>query len=93
MSHDFDERLRRLAVSPPDRDLDLLEPAVWSRVSARRAERAEAAAVRPFAAAGVAGALVLGLVAGGLELDSSASSELAVFSPHAALAPSTLLGG
>ncbi|HEX8568643.1 MAG TPA: hypothetical protein VF699_01790 [Caulobacteraceae bacterium] len=93
MSHDLDDRLRRLAVSPPDRDLDLLEPAVWSRVSARRAERAEAAAVRPFAAAGVAGALVFGLVAGGLSLQPSESSELAVFSPHAALAPSTLLGG
>ena len=93
MSHDLDERLRRLAASPPDRSLDLVEPAVWSRVSARRAARAEAAAVRPFAAAGVVGALVLGLVAGGRDTEPAPSSELAVFSPRAALAPSTLLGG
>ena len=93
MSDDLDQRLRRLCASPADRDLEPLEAAVWRRVSVRQAERAEAAAVRPFAAAGVAGALLLGLVAGGRDAGSPATSELAVFSAHSALAPSTLLGG
>lgn len=88
-----DEGLRRLAAAPPDRDLGALEAEVWSRVSVRQAERAEAAVVKPFRGLGVAGALVLGVAAGGLGGDGEDSSELAVFSPHSALAPSTLLGG
>ena len=93
MFDDLEERLRRLGAAPPDRDLADVEAAVWSRVAVRQAERAEAAAVRPFAAMGVAGALVVGLAAGGVVGEPRDSSELAVFSPHSALAPSTLLGG
>ena len=93
MFQDLDEDLRRLGAAPPDRDLAALETAVWSRVAVRGAERAEAAAVRPFAALGVAAALGLGVAAGGLGGQPEGSAEMAVFSPRSALAPSTLLGG
>ena len=94
MSFDLDEGLRRLRATPPDRDLVSLEAAVWKAVAARELERTQAAAVRPFAVLGVAGALVFGVVAGGAGGgESRAPSELAVFSPRPALAPSTLLGG
>ena len=93
MSFDLDEGLKRLRAAPV-RDLAALEAAVWDAVSAGELEHARAAATRPFAALGVAGALAFGVLAGGAGGgEPRQPSELAVFSPRSALAPSTLLGG
>lgn len=85
--------LNILAGLPPDRPLDGLEAAVWNRVAAREAQArrltpvASAQAVLFLAA--VAGSAALG----GLSASRAAShaTELGVFSPHAALAPSSRL--
>lgn len=94
MSFELDEGLRRLRSAPPDRDFAALDGDVWNAVAARELESARAAAARPFAAMGVTGALVFGVLAGGVGgTEPRQPSELAVFSPRSALAPSTLLGG
>lgn len=89
---DIEHALSRLAVSDLDRELDGLEADVWRGVSAREAGRRRAAVIRPVGALGVAGALALGVAAGGSVTQRAQATELEAFSPRAALAPSTLLG-
>lgn len=90
--HDLDQLLIRLGSTSVEHRLDELEADVWRGVSAHEARRRRAASIRPVGAAGVLGAIVLGVVAGGSVPQSSRATEFEVFSPHAALAPSTLLG-
>ena len=89
---DIEHALGRLASADPDRDLAGVEAGVWRGVSAHEAGRRRAALIGPAGAAGVLGAMVLGVAAGGSLTPTSGPPEFEVFSPHAALAPSTLLG-
>ena len=64
MTQTLDEMLRALAPISPDRSLDQLEPAVWSRIEADRARRsvADRSLRIQLVAAGMA--LVVGLALG-----------------------------
>ena len=64
MTQTLDEMLRALAPTSPDRSLDQLEPAVWSRIEADRSQRsgADRGLRMQLVAAGMA--LVVGLALG-----------------------------
>ncbi|MGD9967307.1 MAG: hypothetical protein AB7T59_12350 [Hyphomonadaceae bacterium] len=86
----IDELLTRLGHIAPDRPLGQLEPLVWTRIAARRAGSTHSESWRwraPIAAV----AFMIGAAAGGASA-VRAPNELALFSTHAELAPSTLLG-
>ncbi|GIK49856.1 MAG: hypothetical protein BroJett013_25530 [Alphaproteobacteria bacterium] len=85
-----DELLTRLRHVGPDRPLDQLEPLVWTRIAARRRNAAQPASWS-WRASIAAAALAIGAAAGGAAA-ARPSSEFALFSAHAELAPSTLLG-
>lgn len=89
MQRDLDTLMTRLAQGPGDPRLAAFEPLVWARIGDARAPRSGAALRWQ---AGIAGlALGLGSVMGGA---AAASPEpMNLFSPAAALAPSTLLAG
>lgn len=85
---DIDELLTRLRHVPPDRALDRVEPLVWTRIAAKRSSPSVSWRWRASIAAA---ALAIGAAAGGAA-GARPTSELALFSAHAELAPSTLLG-
>lgn len=86
----MDEQLARLARVPPDRSLASLEPLVWARIAAKRSNGARSASWR-WRASIAAAALAIGIAAGGAAA-ARPGNEFALFSAHAELAPSTLLG-
>lgn len=88
---DIEQALSRLAGADPEHELGGLEADVWRGVSLYEAGRRRAALIRPVGALGVVGALALGVAAGGSVTQTANATELEVFSPYAALAPSTLL--
>lgn len=90
---DLDSALGRLAGTKADRDLAGLEADVWEAVAELDRGRRRAALLRPVSAAGVVGALLLGVAAGGGAGRTVETAELEVFSSRSSLAPSTLLGG
>ena len=89
-------RLDQLLTSGPDRSLDGLEDAVWSRLQAqtaneRRLTRLASVQLGLFLAA-VLGSAVVGGVAANQAL--AQTPDLGIFSPHSALTPSArLIGG
>lgn len=87
----MDDRLDALLGSlarAPTFALDELEPEVWRRVEAHNAQAIQ----RRLSGAAVGVALALGVVAGGTAATERPADDASVFSPQAALAPSTLLG-
>ncbi len=86
----IDDWLKQLGAQTPDRSLQGLETRVWAAIGER--QRAPSSMIL-WGWRGAAAALVLalGLITQGAGL-AQASSELELFSPRAALAPSTLLG-
>lgn len=89
MRHDLDTLMTRLARDSEDPRLAALEPLVWARVGGARAPRSGVALRWQAAIAGLA--LGLGSVMGGAA--TAAREPMTLFSPVAALAPSTLLAG
>ena len=86
----IDERLNELANEAPDRSLHGLETRVWAALAER--QRAPSSAVLwGWRSAAAAALLAIGLLTQGASL-ARTSPEFDLFSPHAALAPSTLLG-
>lgn len=90
---DLDSALGQLAKTKVDRDLAGLETDVWEAVAQLESGRKRAALLRPVSAAGVIGALLLGVATGSGIERSGETAELDVFSSRLPLAPSTLLGG
>ncbi len=89
MQRDLVELMTRLAQHGNDSRLAALEPLVWARIGAAQASRSGAALRWQ---AGIAGlALGLGSVVGGAA--TATPDPATLFSPVAALAPSTLLAG
>jgi len=91
---DLDHLLKRLAATPPDRRLDGLEARVWARIEARRTPApSPVPSLRsplPWAAAALA--LFIGIATSMLVIPApNIGSDMAAFSSHAPLAPSTLL--
>jgi hypothetical protein len=84
----IDDLLARLERLPPDRSLAPLEPLVWRRIAAQSPGQSASWGWR---ASIVAVALAFGALSGSA-VAARQPSELALFSTHAALAPSTLLG-
>ena len=92
MSNRIDDLLAGLRDAAPDRRLDQLEPAVWARIDARRADRAPAGSFRLQLAVAV-GALVIGLAMGQSVVRPHAPSEAVLLSEDAGLTPSMRLEG
>lgn len=92
MKQKLDHLLERLAAEPADRSLHLLEQHVWARLEANATAGVGWKAQMGLGAACVGLALGLGTLAGGMAT-AQPSGEFAAFSPHATLAPSTLLEG
>lgn len=88
---DLAVQLRQLKAQPIDHALDALEPNVWQRVAACTARMP--VVMLPWRAAAVGLSLSLGATFGGAAAGPSEPDEMAVFSAHAALAPSTILEG
>ncbi|MGD9968622.1 MAG: hypothetical protein AB7T59_19045 [Hyphomonadaceae bacterium] len=87
----IDDWLKELAQQAPDRSLRGLETRVWAAIGDR--QRAPSAmALWGWRSATAAMLLTIGLLTQGVSLAQAAPSEFDLFSPHAALAPSTLLG-
>ena len=90
---DLDRLLAQLKAQPFDRMLQSLEPQVWQRI-ASRTTRGGLASQRQWRVAAVGLSLALGAAFGGAAAAGpGTSSEMAVFSVHTVLAPSTLLEG
>lgn len=87
MQRDLDTLMTRLAQHSNDPRLAALEPLVWARIGDARAPRSGAALRWQAAIAGLA--LGLGSVVGGAA--TATPEPMTLFSPAAALAPSTLL--
>lgn len=85
---DIDDLLARLGRLPPDPSLAQLEPHVWRRIASQSPGESASWGWR---ASIIAVALAFGTLSGSA-VAARAPSELAPFSTHAALAPSTLLG-
>jgi hypothetical protein len=86
----IDERLQELAGQAPDRSLHGLETRVWATIGER--QRAPSPMMLwGWRSATAAALMAIGLMSQGVSL-AQTSSELDLFSPNAALAPSTLLG-
>jgi len=86
----MDDWLKELGAKAPDRSLQGLEMRVWAAIGER--QRAPSAmTLWGWRSATAALVLAIGLVTQGAGL-AQASSEFELFSPRAALAPSTLLG-
>lgn len=87
----IDDRLEELRDQSPDRSLLGLETRVWAAIGER--QRAPSAmALWGWRSATAALLLAMGLLTQGASLAQAASPEFDLFSPNAALAPSTLLG-
>jgi len=86
----IDDWLQELGAQTPDRSLQGLETRVWAAIGER--QRAPSAMMLwGWRSATAAALLAYGLLAQGASL-AQAPSEFDLFSSHAALAPSTLLG-
>lgn len=86
----IDDWLKDLAGQKPDRSLQGLETRVWAAIGER--QRAPSSmTLWGWRTASAAALLAIGLLTQGAGMDQAAS-ELELFSPNAALAPSTLLG-
>ena len=93
MPNTIDDLLTGLRNAGPDRRLDQLEPAVWSRIDTLRANRAPAGSLRMQFAVAV-GALVIGLAVGQATVrPAPPPSEAVLLSDDAMLAPSIRLEG
>jgi hypothetical protein len=90
MMSTLEELAAQLMTRPPEGPLTGLETRVWARIAARQ-RAPSSAAIWGWRSAAAALLVALGVIAGGAAA-AHASSELALFSPHPALAPSTLLG-
>jgi hypothetical protein len=90
MRHDLDGLMTGLAQDSADPRLAVLEPMVWSRIGRHAVVQPRAALGWQAAIAGLA--LGLGAVAGGAAT-AAPQEPMTLFSPAAALAPSTLLAG
>lgn len=87
----LDELLAALKEQPVDPRLAGLEPRVWARIDALRYATPLPLSWR---AAAAAFSLTLGAAVGGVSASAAVPIDvMAVFSPQAALAPSTLLEG
>lgn len=90
---DLDRLMAQLRSQPSDRMLQSLEPQVWQRIGSRSA-RGGAAGQLQWRIAAVGLSLSLGAVFGGAAGAGPVTpSEMAVFSVHSNLAPSTILEG
>ncbi len=86
----IDDWLQELGARAPGRSLHGLETRVWAAIGER--QRAPSAMMLwGWRSATAAALLAVGLLTQGASM-AQASSEFDLFSPHAALAPSTLLG-
>lgn len=86
----IDDWLKELSAKAPDRSLHGLETRAWAAIGVR--QRAPSAlALWGWRSATAAALMTIGLMTQGTSL-AQASPEFDLFSPHAALAPSTLLG-
>jgi hypothetical protein len=86
----IDDWLKELAGQEPDRSLHGLETRVWAAIGER--QRAPSSMMLwGWRSASAAALLAVGLLAQGASM-AQASPEFELFSPNAALAPSTLLG-
>lgn len=85
----IDKLLDEMRSVPPDRSLHQLEPLVWERISALQ----QGNAIWRLRAVAAGALLSLGLIAGGQLAAASPASDMAPFSVHSSLAPSTLLAG
>jgi len=89
MVQDLDAALRRLSAAPLHPGLDTIEGAVFGRLHDRAmASPRQGIGVGAIAAAG---ALMLGILAGGPFPASATPGTLSPFGPSSPLAPSTLL--
>ena len=87
----IDDWLQELGRQTPDRSLQGLEMRVWAAIGER--QRAPSAMMLwGWRSASAAVLLAVGLLTQGASLAQASSSEFDLFSPRAALAPSTLLG-
>lgn len=90
---DLDRLLAQLKAQPSDRMLQSLEPHVWERIAAH-ATRGGVASQRQWRVAAVGLSLSLGAAFGGAAAAGPGTPpEMAVFSVHTMLAPSTILEG
>jgi len=87
----IDDWLKELGRQAPDHGLHGLETRVWATIGER--QRAPSPmALWGWRSAAAAMLLTIGLLTQGASFAQAAPSEFDLFSPHAALAPSTLLG-
>ena len=95
MDQQLDRLLARLKAQEADRRLDQIEPRVWARIAASRGRGAGMAAQLQWRAAAVGLALTFGAAFGGVAAAArpDKAPEMAIFSTHTALAPSTLIEG
>jgi len=87
----IDDWLEEVGAESPDRSLHALETRVWAAIGER--QRAPSAMMLwGWRSAAAAVLLTVGLLAQGASIAQARMPEFELFSPHAALAPSTLLG-
>lgn len=93
MNDRLDLLLGRLAAEPTDRRLDQFEAELGRDISVRRTQARIAQALAPVGVASVALALAMGMLAGGLAANTSATTSGGgeTFMVAANLAPSSLL--
>lgn len=93
MDDRLDDDLRALKAEPAPKAYDLIDARVWRGIAAVRQTRRAAPALYVLRAAGVVGALGLGVVSGGAAAVAvtNEGQEISAFSVQAELAPSTLL--
>lgn len=90
MTDDLENALSRLGQTEAGGMLDGLEARVWEHVAARQ-RAPSTSALWGWRSAAFVTLLAIGVIAGGAGMRSP-RPELALFSSHVALAPSTLLG-
>lgn len=87
----IDDWLKDLAAQAPDRSLHCLDTRVWAEIGARQ-RTPSPALLWGWRSAAAALVLTLGLITQGTAGEHARAAEFELFSPNAALAPSTLLG-
>lgn len=93
MNDRLDDELKTLGNEPAPARFALVEAQVWREIESARRARSAAPAILVVRAGAVAGALGLGVVAGGATAVAVAAEvqEISALSVKAELAPSTLL--
>lgn len=94
MADQLDKAFARLAGSPQDKDLSGLERAVWAEIDGQR-QAATVSLPRALRWSAVSLALAIGVTTGGAAAAltrAQPAADMAVFSVHSHLSPSTLLG-